>query len=97
VTDRAIRIAALAAIALALGGAGHPDGDQGREQSVRSTDQPRPRDGTVAIQQELHAARRSGTVAAYDLFIARHPEHPLLEVARRERLALLRSASRPQN
>jgi hypothetical protein len=49
---------------------------------------PRARDGNIAIAQELEAARRAGTVAAYDLFIARHPDHPLAETARREREAL---------
>jgi hypothetical protein len=54
----------------------------------RSTDQPRPRDGDVAIRQELDAARRAGTAAAYDLFLSRHPGHKLAAVARRERAAL---------
>jgi hypothetical protein len=49
-----------------------------------------PRDGNVAIQEELDAARRAHSVAAYDLFIARHPDHPLAEIARREREALAR-------
>jgi hypothetical protein len=44
-----------------------------------------PRDGNIAIQQELDAARRAGTVEAYDLFIARHPRHPLAETARQEK------------
>jgi hypothetical protein len=44
-----------------------------------------PRDGNIAIQQELDAARRAGTLEAYDLFIARHPQHPLAEKARLER------------
>jgi hypothetical protein len=56
----------------------------------RSTDQPRPRDGDVAIQEELEAARRQRTVAAYDLFIARHPDHPLAAAARKERAELTR-------
>lgn len=43
------------------------------------------RDGNIAIREELEAARKAGTPAAYDLFIARHPGHPLAEVARRER------------
>jgi hypothetical protein len=60
-----------------------PEGDR------LPTSQP-PRDGNVAIQEELDAARRAGTVAAYDLFIARHPEHPLAAAARREREALRR-------
>ena len=53
------------------------------------TSQP-PRDGNVAIQEELEGARRDGTVAAYDLFLARHPQHPLAGAARREREALRR-------
>lgn len=60
----------------------------------RSTDQPRPRDGDVAIRQELDAARRAGTRAAYDLFLARHPDHPLAATARRERAAMA-AAPRP--
>ena len=51
---------------------------------------PRARDGNVAIAQELEAARRYGTIQAYDLFIARHPDHPLAEAARRDRQALAR-------
>jgi hypothetical protein len=43
------------------------------------------RDGNIAIRQELDAARQSGTVAAFDLFLARHPDHPLAADARRER------------
>ncbi|HYG31123.1 MAG TPA: hypothetical protein VD887_13035 [Allosphingosinicella sp.] len=48
------------------------------------------RDGDIAIGQELDAARRAGTLAAYDLFIARHPEHPLARAAREERGRLAR-------
>jgi hypothetical protein len=48
---------------------------------------PPPRGGDTAAQ-ELAAARRAGTVAAYDLFIARHPGDRLIPVARRERRAL---------
>ena len=62
-----------------------------------ATDEPgmRPaRDGNIAIQEELDAARKAGTLEAYDLFIARHPRHPLAEIARRERAALI--ASRPR-
>ena len=72
---------------LALDGAAMADPPPG---PVRSTDLPLPRDGNVAIQGELEAARRAGTVAAYDLFIARHPRHALAEVARRERAELPR-------
>ena len=57
------------------------------------TSQP-PRDGNVAIQEELDAARRTATVAAYDLFLARHPQHLLAETARRERAQLARRGRR---
>jgi hypothetical protein len=50
---------------------------------------PRARDGNIAIQQELEAARRAASVEAYDLFIARHPDHPLAKVAREERQCLI--------
>lgn len=56
----------------------------------RTTPLPPARDGNVAIREELEAARRAATLAAYDLFIARHPRHPLEAVARRERDALAR-------
>ena len=52
------------------------------------------RDGTVAIQEELDAARRAGTVAAYDLFLARHPGHPLAAQARQERERLVAAPKR---
>ena len=54
-------------------------------QAPRSPEMPRARDGNVAIQEELDAARRAGTRAACDLFIARHPDHPLARTARQER------------
>lgn len=53
-----------------------------------------PRDGSVAIRQELAAARRAGTVAAYDLFLARHPDHPLTRTAQEERARLLEREKR---
>ena len=46
------------------------------------------RDGDIAIREELEAARRAGTRDAYDLFIARHPQHELAQVARCERARL---------
>jgi hypothetical protein len=63
-------------------------------------DSPRPpsgsmapaRDGDVAIRQELAAARRAGTGRAYERFIARHGDHPLARIARKERARL---ATRP--
>jgi hypothetical protein len=49
----------------------------------------RARDGDIAIQEELDAARRAATIEAYDLFIARHPDHPLAGVASGERQRLI--------
>lgn len=46
---------------------------------------PPARDGNIAIAEELCAARKAATIEAYDLFIARHPDHPLAEKARAER------------
>jgi hypothetical protein len=43
------------------------------------------RDGNIAVAEELAAARRAGTIKAYDLFLARHPTHALARTARRER------------
>jgi hypothetical protein len=54
-------------------------------QAPRSPDRPRARDGDAAIREELDAARREGTREAYDLFLARHPDHPLAAAARAER------------
>jgi hypothetical protein len=54
------------------------------------------RPGDIAIREEFEAARRAGTVDAYDLFIARHPDHDLADTARLERARLAREpASRP--
>jgi hypothetical protein len=64
-----------------------PSGEQRPEPA---TDIPPARDGNVAIRQELDAARKAGTIEAYDLFIARHPDHPLAEIARCERESLAR-------
>ena len=58
-------------------------------QPMHTTPLPPPRDGNVAVAEELTAARRAGTIAAYDLFIARHPAHRLAREARRERARLL--------
>jgi hypothetical protein len=42
------------------------------------------RDGNIAVQEELEAARKARTVEAYELFLARHPRHPLSDTARHE-------------
>jgi len=59
-----------------------------------TTPLPPPRDGNIAIREELDAARRADTVAAYDLFIARHPDHPLTRTARQERARLVERVRR---
>jgi hypothetical protein len=43
------------------------------------------RDPDLAVAEELELARQAHTVAAYDLFLARHPNHPLAATARQER------------
>lgn len=76
-------------VALMLAGLVSGEGsDLSQRHPARSTELPLPRDGDVAVREELDAARRAGTVQAYDLFIARHGGHPLARVARRERAAL---------
>jgi hypothetical protein len=49
------------------------------------------RPGHIAEFEELQAARRAGTIAAYDLFLARHPESRYAAEARVERAKLNRS------
>ena len=58
------------------------------QDSAQMAPVPRARDGNVAIRQELCAARKAGTLEVYDLFIARHPDHPLAKIAREERRRL---------
>ena len=82
------RILAIALTALALPAAACPKAAEVEPPPRRSSDQPPPRDGNVAIQEELDAARRERTAEAYDRFIARHPDHPLAAVARREKAQL---------
>lgn len=77
----------LAGLALATGAAAGVAAMK-EQRPTRSTVLRPARDGNIAIREELDAARRAGTLAAWDLFIRRHPDHPLAEVARRERAAL---------
>ncbi|MDQ0320134.1 hypothetical protein QO002_002272 [Pararhizobium capsulatum DSM 1112] len=39
-------------------------------------------DGEVAIRKEYEGTVRHGTREAFELFIRRHPEHPLADEAR---------------
>lgn len=54
------------------------------------------RDPNIAVREELDAARAKRTLAAYDLFIARHPDHPLALVARKERAKLAGTPDRAE-
>ena len=52
------------------------------------------RDGNIAIREEFDRAAELGTEAAWTLFLARHPGHPLATAAR-DRLAALRNRTDP--
>lgn len=84
-------------IALALTGAACA---QAAEMSANGSDPPtlRPEgDPGRAVQAEFDLARHAGTLEAYDLFIARNPEHRLAEVARGERARIAaRKTGRPR-
>jgi hypothetical protein len=49
---------------------------------------PPARPGHLAELEELNMARKAGTRAAYDVFLARHPHSRYVPDARRERAAL---------
>ncbi len=40
------------------------------------------RDGNIAIQEEYDAAVMKNNIAAFELFIARHPDHELTKQAK---------------
>lgn len=81
-------IAAAVLLGCGLAGAGCAQGHVMKPPANRSTNLPRPRDDTPGVRAELAVARRAGTIAAYDLFLARHGDHPLARIARRERARL---------
>lgn len=54
------------------------------DRTGRAPSMPMARDPSVAVAEEYEAARRSGTLEAYELFIARHGDDPLAEQARAE-------------
>jgi hypothetical protein len=82
------RFLAIAMLVPALTGIACARAADVNEPPRRSPDLPRPRDGNIAVREELDATRKAGTVEAYDLFIARNRHHPLAAVARRERARL---------
>lgn len=83
------RLAAALFAGLALAGGGMSGATAMKKQRPgHTTVMPPPRDPDIAVREELDAARRAGTVEAYDLFLSRHGNHALAEVARRERAAI---------
>ena len=53
-------------------------------QSRHSEPLPRPRDPEIAVREEYDLAKGRGDAAAFELFIARHPNHALVAEAQRE-------------
>jgi hypothetical protein len=53
-------------------------------QSRHSEPLPRPRDPEITIREEYDLAKGRGSAEAFELFIARHPNHALVAEARRE-------------
>ncbi|HEX8400746.1 MAG TPA: hypothetical protein VF628_03490 [Allosphingosinicella sp.] len=82
--SRALLIAALPMLSAQTGAPVQRGMPVSKEQAIPA------RDGNIAIQEEYCAARKAGTAAAYDLFIARHPQHPLAAQARADRAQLRR-------
>lgn len=82
------RRSALVCMILALGGASCTDAAEMRGDKPRPSPLRRQGDPDRAVRAELDAARRAGTLAAYDLFLARQRQHPLAEIARQERSAI---------
>ncbi|WLA68018.1 hypothetical protein [Bradyrhizobium diazoefficiens] len=52
--------------------------------AIRAPSVPPARDPSVAVAEEYEAARRTGTREAFELFIARHGDDPLVAQARAE-------------
>ena len=53
-------------------------------QPRRSEPLPLPRDPELAVREEYDLAKGRGSAEAFELFIARHPDHALVAEARRE-------------
>lgn len=51
------------------------------------------RDPEIAVREEFAHFEAKGTIEAYELFIARHPDHQLAEEAR-QRIAAIRRGER---
>jgi hypothetical protein len=77
-------LAAAASAAGACGSETRMDDRIAEPAPAAAAENARARDGDIAIAQEMEAARKAGTVAAYELFLARHPRHELAGEARAE-------------
>ena len=55
--------------------------EQRMHEDERSRPLPGPRDGEIAIREEFAHAILKGEAGALELFIRRHPAHPLAEIA----------------
>ncbi len=53
-------------------------------QNQRGGTLPLPRDPEIAVREEYDLAKGRGTAEAFELFLARHPDHALVAEARRE-------------
>jgi hypothetical protein len=56
---------------------------------------PLPRDPEIAVREEYDSAMKAGTIAALELFIARHPGHPLAAEAE-DGIARLKTGTAPE-
>ncbi len=90
--SRRLALVLLAGLALAGSAGGYAMKER---RPIRSTELPRPVHPDVPVREELDAARRAGTLAAYDLFLRRHGDHRLAAVARRGRAALAAAVREP--
>jgi hypothetical protein len=90
------RLSALFLIAFALTGASCPKAGDMKQNETRPADLRPEGDPNRAVQAELDVARRAGTLEAYDLFLARHPQHPLAEDARSERARIAAQSGKPR-
>lgn len=81
-------IVSLAALALANCGT-----QPVQPQAERTPEMQKARDPEIAVREEFEMAEKAGTVKAYDLFIARHPAHPLAKVAAERRAELSKTGT----
>ncbi len=89
----------LSVFVTACGGPGMAAGPPAQEARLPDRPFPRPghspdfrggRDAQTAVHEEFDAAARAGTLEAWNLFLARHPDNPLAPEARARRDALER-------